>query len=86
MPDHRFSVNIPDTLYRALKVKAAYEGTTMKDIILFCVKETLGDIEIYKRELNNEEAILTISNKTFAEEWDSKEDEEAFSNLQKYRK
>ena len=85
MSDHRFSINIPDQTYKALRIKAAYESKTIKDIILFCIKETLGDAKISDDEAKNNLAFLGSSNQTFSDEWNSKEDDKAFNNLQKYK-
>lgn len=32
-------VDVPDELHRKLKVKAAQEGTTMKDLVLVCLEK-----------------------------------------------
>jgi len=37
----RTTVDIPDPLYRELKIRAAIEGTTIKEIILHVVTEKL---------------------------------------------
>jgi hypothetical protein len=39
--DMRTTVDIPDTLYRELKSKAAMEGRSVKDLILRSVEEEL---------------------------------------------
>ncbi len=84
--NHKFLLNIPSKTYRALKVKAAYEDKTVKDIILFCIKQTLGDIKAKKAEEKEIMEFVSSSNELFAEEWNSKEDDEAFKHLQKYKK
>ena len=38
----RTTVDIPDTLYRALKKKAAHEGHSVKDLVLRGVEMELG--------------------------------------------
>jgi hypothetical protein len=84
--NHKFLLSIPSKTYKALKVKAAYEDTSVKDIVLFCINKTLGDIK-YKKEEQKEIADFTaLSNDTFAEEWLSKEDEKAFEHLEKFNK
>jgi uncharacterized alkaline shock family protein YloU len=85
MSDHRFSINIPDQTYKALRIKADYESKTIKDIILFCVKEILGDAKISDDEVKNNLAFLGRSGEVFLDEWNSKEDEKVFSHLQKYK-
>lgn len=82
--NHKYSINIPNKIFKSLKIKAAHEDKSMKEIILFCIQETLGDLKIKDEEANL--AFLSSSNETFAKEWNSKEDEKAFKNLQKYNK
>jgi plasmid stability protein len=84
--NHKYSVNLPDKLFRSLKIKAAHEGKSMKEIILFCIKETLGDISLKDEEIKNNSAFIASSNKAFEDEWNSKEDEKSFKHLQKYIK
>ena len=84
--NHRYSIDIPDRVYTALKVKAAVERKTVRDIILSSLQEVLGD-DFGSLPINEQKEILSftgISAKIFAEEWESKEDDEAFAHLQKY--
>ena len=81
--NHKFLLNIPSKTYRALKVKAAYEDKTVKDIILFCIKQTLGDIKAKKEEEKEIMDFVNSSDELFAKEWNSKADDKAFKHLQK---
>lgn len=79
--NHRYSIDIPDKIYTALKVKAAIERKSVKAIILNSLKDVIDDGE--QKEILS---FVNSSNKIFAEEWNSKEDDEAFEHLQKYKK
>ena len=86
--NHRYSIDIPDRIYTALKVRAAIERKSVKDIILSSLQEVLGD-DFGLLPIHEQKEILSftgISSKIFAEEWESDEDDEAFDHLQKYRK
>ncbi len=41
----RTTVDIPDETYRDLKIKAAQEGTPVRQIVLRGIQRELGDIE-----------------------------------------
>ena len=85
--NHRYSLDIPDRVYTALKVKAALERKSIRDIILSSLKEVLGD-DFASLPVNEQKEILSftgISSKVF-EEWNSEEDDKAFAHLQKYKK
>ena len=86
--NHRYSIDIPDKIYTALKVKAAVEKKSVKDIILSSVKEILGD-DFGCLAINEQRDMLSfteMSTKIFTEEWNSEEDDKAFAHLQKYKK
>ena len=86
--NHRYSLDIPDRVYTALKVKAAVERKTVRDIILSSLQEVLGD-DFGSLPINKQKEILSftgMSSKIFAEEWNSEEDDKAFAHLQKYKK
>jgi hypothetical protein len=86
--NHRYSLDIPDRVYAALKVKAAVERKTVRDIILSSLQEVLGD-DFASLPMNEQREILRftgMSAKTFVEEWNSEEDDKAFAHLQKYKK
>ncbi len=86
--NHRYSLDIPDRVYTALKVKAAVERKTVRDIILSSLQEVLGD-DFASLPIKEQKDILSftkMSAKIFAEEWNSEEDDKAFAHLQKYKK
>ena len=81
--NHRYSLDIPDRVYTALKVKAAVERKTVRDIILSSLQEVLGD-DFASLPLNEQKEILSftgMSTKIFAEEWESEEDDKAFKDI-----
>jgi hypothetical protein len=82
--NHKYTINLPDKIYKTLRFKAADESKSMKEIIISCITETLGDVII--DEAKNNLAFLASSNKILGDEWNSKEDDEAFKSLQKYNK
>ena len=84
--NHKFLLSIPSKTYKTLKVKAAYEDTTIKDIILFCINETLSKIKAKKKEEKEIMDFISLSDEAFAEDWLSDKDEKAFAHLQKYNK
>ena len=86
--NHRYSLDIPDRVYTALKVKAAVERKTVRDIILSSLQEALGD-DFASLPIKEQKDILSftkMSAKIFAEEWNSEEDDKAFAHLQRYKK
>lgn len=86
--NHRYSLDIPDRVYTALKVKAAVERKSVRDIILSSLQEVLGD-DFASLPVNEQKEILSftgMSAKIFAGEWNSEEDDKAFEHLQKYKK
>lgn len=78
---HRFSLDLPEDIYTSLKIKSALTKQSIKDIIIACVKPNL------KMEEEAEEiAFINASSKTFAKEWNSPEDDKAYTHFQKYSK
>lgn len=86
--NHRYSIDIPDRIYTALKMKSAIERKSVKDIILSFLQAVFGD-DFANLPINEQKEMIGftgMSSKTFAEEWSSTNDDEAFANLQKYKK
>ncbi len=86
--NHRYSIDIPDKIYTALKVNATVEKESFKDIILSSFKEILGE-DVKHIPVNEQRDVLSfteMSAKMFAEEWNSEDDDKAFNHLQKYKK
>ena len=86
--NHRYSIDIPDRIYTALKMKSAIERKSVKDIILSSLQAVFGD-DFANLPINEQKEMLGftgMSAKIFAEEWNSTEDDKAFANLQKYKK
>lgn len=86
--NHRYSIDLPEKVFTALKIKSALEKKSVKDIILSSLEGFLGD-NFANSNNNEQKEILSftgLSNKAFSKEWNSEEDEEAFSNLQKYKR
>lgn len=81
MRAHKFSLDIPDETYHTLKTRAHNSRTAMKNIVLQCLNEFLGNTKQTK-EISD---FVAISNQIFAEEWNSDLDEKAFLHLQKYK-
>jgi plasmid stability protein len=86
--NHRYSIDIPDRIYTALKIKAAVTKKSVRDIILTSLKEEFGD-DFNTLPTDEQKEILSFTStsaKIFGEEWNSTEDDKAFATLQKYKK
>ena len=75
--NHRYSIDIPDNMYKQLKVKSAIEGKTMRELVLIGIKSVISKND----EESVNESLKLLSTKTF-DEWSSKEDDEAFKHLE----
>ena len=75
--NHRYSIDIPDNMYKQLKVKSAIEGKTMRELVLIGIKSVISKND----EESVNESLKLLSTKTF-DEWSSKEDYEAFKHLE----
>jgi UDP-glucose 4-epimerase len=85
--NHRYSIDIPDRIYTALKMKSAIERKSVKDIILSSLQAVFGD-DFANLPINEQKEMLGftgMSAKMFGE-WNSEEDDDAFKHLQKYKK
>jgi hypothetical protein len=79
--NHRYSIDIPDNMYKQLKVKSAIEGKTMRELVLIGIKSVISKND----EESVNESLKLLSTKTF-DEWNSKEDDEAFKHLENFVK
>ena len=86
---HRYSIDMPEDIYVALRIKSAIEKKSVKEIVLLSLQRTLGnDLLKLRHDAEHksaiEKAFTGASNNTFAEEWRSEEDDKSFENLQKF--
>lgn len=75
---HTYMLPLPPKVYETYKIRAVKKHTTLKEELL---KSLIKDIETDIPKIENP---AIFSEKAFAIEWDSPEDEEAFAHFQKY--
>jgi hypothetical protein len=64
-------------MYKQLKVQSAIEGKAMRELVLLGIKSIISKND----EESINESLKLLSTKTF-NEWNSKEDDEAFKHLE----
>ncbi len=92
----RVTLDFPSELYRMVKAFAAFNDLSIKSFIVDAVNKELdksrasgglfSNVGSNKKEYEeSSSAFLSSSNQSFSDEWNSKEDDEAFTELQKYK-
>ena len=79
--NHRYSIDIPDNMYKQLKVKSAIEGKTMRELVLLGIKSVISKND----EESVNESLKLLAIKTF-DEWNSEDDNKAFKHLENFVK